>query len=160
MAKQNPLDGFTVDRASIRYIGHDLQRPECILAEPDGTLWSADARGGVMRIAADGTQTMITQQSNARFESTADFESRFTQGTLPNGLAFAANGDFLIANFGTDALELGQVRVLANHVGDAAREAVDEARGVLIGAHAKCVRAVDLEQRRITREDARNVAVG
>ena len=30
MAK-NPLDGFTVDRASTRYIGHDLQRPECIL---------------------------------------------------------------------------------------------------------------------------------
>ena len=103
---RNPLDSFTVDRASIRYIGHDLQRPECILAEPDGTLWSADARGGVMRIAPDGTQTMITQQSNARFASTTDFESRFTQGTLPNGLAFAANGDFLIANFGTDALEV------------------------------------------------------
>jgi sugar lactone lactonase YvrE len=103
---KNPLDGFTVDRASIRYIGHDLQRPECILAEPDGTLWSADARGGVMRIAPDGTQTMITQQSNAQFQSTADFEARFTQGTLPNGLAFAANGDFLIANFGTDALEV------------------------------------------------------
>ena len=39
MAERNPLDGFTVDRASIRFIGHDLQRPECILAEPDGTLW-------------------------------------------------------------------------------------------------------------------------
>ena len=35
----NPLDGFTVDRSAIQYIGHDLQRPECILAEPDGTLW-------------------------------------------------------------------------------------------------------------------------
>ncbi len=43
----NPLRGFAVDRAQIRRIGHDLQRPECILAEPDGTLWSADARGGV-----------------------------------------------------------------------------------------------------------------
>lgn len=103
---RNPLDGFAVDRASIRYIGRDLQRPECILAEPDGTLWSADARGGVMRISPDGTQTMVTQQSNARFAATSDFEARFTQGTLPNGLAFAANGDFLIANFGTDALEV------------------------------------------------------
>ncbi len=52
----NPIDGFQVDRDSIRYIGKDLQRPECILAERNGTLWVADARGGVVRIAADGRQ--------------------------------------------------------------------------------------------------------
>lgn len=34
----NPLQGFAVDRSRIRTIGHDLQRPECILAERDGTL--------------------------------------------------------------------------------------------------------------------------
>jgi len=105
-AGANPLDGFAVDRAAIRYVGRDLQRPECILAEPDGTLWAADARGGVMRIDPDGAQTLVAQQSNARFGATGDFEARFTQGTLPNGLAFAANGDILIANFGTDALEV------------------------------------------------------
>jgi sugar lactone lactonase YvrE len=33
-------------------------------------------------------------------------ENKYTQGTLPNGLAFAANGDILIANFGTDLLEV------------------------------------------------------
>ena len=49
----NPLVGWQVDPASIRRVGTDLQRPECILAERDGTLWSADARGGVMRIAPD-----------------------------------------------------------------------------------------------------------
>ena len=43
----NRLDGFTLDRTALRTIGHDLQRPECILAEPDGTLWAADARGTV-----------------------------------------------------------------------------------------------------------------
>jgi len=43
----NPLRGFQVDPAAIGRIGKDLQRPECILAERDGTLWSADARGGV-----------------------------------------------------------------------------------------------------------------
>ena len=42
----NPLHGWRVDRDSITFVGHDLQRPECILAEPDGTLWTADARGG------------------------------------------------------------------------------------------------------------------
>ena len=41
---ENPIIGFRVDPADIQYIGQDLQRPECILAEPDGTLWSADAR--------------------------------------------------------------------------------------------------------------------
>lgn len=49
----NPIDGFTVDPKDIQYIGRDLQRPECILAERDGTLWSADARGGVVKIAPD-----------------------------------------------------------------------------------------------------------
>ncbi|MDP6587919.1 MAG: SMP-30/gluconolactonase/LRE family protein [Alphaproteobacteria bacterium] len=104
MAK-NPLDGFRVDAADIAYIGSDLQRPECILAERDGTLWSADARGGVMRIAPDGAQQLITSAELSDFSAAGDEESRFTEGTLPNGLAFAANGDILIANYGTDLLE-------------------------------------------------------
>lgn len=121
----NPLRGFAVDRAKIKTIGHDLQRPECILAEPDGTLWSADARGGVMRIAADGTQRFIGQRADARFEtaaaaSSAELEHKFTTGTLPNGLAFAANGDILISNFGTDCLEVmtrsGDSRVLYDRI--------------------------------------------
>jgi sugar lactone lactonase YvrE len=125
MAKANPLDGFTVDRAAIRYIGRDLQRPECILAEPDGTLWSADARGGVMRIRPDGSQTFIGQQSDNRFEAAseanaADLENKYTNGTLPNGMAFAANGDLLIANFGTDLLEVmtrdGRTRTLYDRI--------------------------------------------
>lgn len=98
----NPLQGFQVDPAAIRYVGHDLQRPECILAERDGTLWAADARGGVMRINPDGHQQLIVQEADPHFNASA--ESLLT-GTLPNGLALAANGDFLIANFGTDRLE-------------------------------------------------------
>lgn len=110
MNAPNPLDGFTVDRSAIVHIGHDLQRPECILAERDGTLWAADARGGVTRIDTDGSQTFIGQRADERFasaatDSTEAFEAKFTQGTLPNGLAFAADGSLLIANFGTDALE-------------------------------------------------------
>ncbi len=125
MPRTNPLQGFTIDRTQIRTIGHDLQRPECILAEPDGTLWSADARGGVMRIAADGTQRFIGQRADARFEraaaaSSAELEHKYTTGTLPNGLAFAANGDILISNFGTDRLEVmtrdGDSRVLYDRI--------------------------------------------
>jgi sugar lactone lactonase YvrE len=106
MADANPLRGWTVDRASIAFVGQDLERPECILAEPDGTLWSADARGGVVRILPDGRQELI-RQSSARQAGEASFEDRYvnTMGSLPNGLAFDRNGDFLIANFGTDSLE-------------------------------------------------------
>jgi gluconolactonase len=102
----NPIDGFTLTKDDFKFIGSDLQRPECILAEKDGTLWSADARGGVVRIAADGSQSIITQSHDAEaFETTNDEGSKFIDGTLPNGLAFASNGDILISNFGTDCLE-------------------------------------------------------
>ncbi len=104
-ATGNPLHGWAVDREQITLIGRDLQRPECVLAEPDGTLWSADARGGVMRIDPDGAQTLIAQEV---VEPGGDAESvsrYILDGTLPNGLAFDASGDFIIANFGTDAVE-------------------------------------------------------
>ncbi|MFN4277105.1 MAG: SMP-30/gluconolactonase/LRE family protein [Ferrovibrio sp.] len=120
MPTVNPLKGFRLTRDDLSFIGHDLQRPECILAEPDGTLWSADARGGVMRIAPDGSQRLIAQQADSHFAGTSDLAKRFTEGTLPNGLAFARNGDILISNFGTDRLEVmdreGRSRVLYDSI--------------------------------------------
>jgi gluconolactonase len=102
----NPIDGFSITRGDFKFIGEGLQRPECILAEADGTLWSADARGGVVRIRPDGSQSIITQARDAdAFQSTDDDAKKFVDGTLPNGLAFADNGDILISNFGTDCLE-------------------------------------------------------
>jgi len=113
----NPILDFGIDRSTLQYIGRDLQRPECILAESDGTLWSADARGGVVRLTPDGRQEIVAQQPSAHFQN-AGFEAvRYLEGTLPNGLAFARSGDFLISNFGTDCLERmtkdGISRVLA-----------------------------------------------
>jgi gluconolactonase len=117
---RNPLFGFRVDRNLIQYIGTNLQRPECILAERDGTLWSADARGGVVRIAPDGTQHLITQKLDPHFDLAASAADSLLSGTLPNGLAFAENGDILIANFGTDRLERmtrsGEVRVILDEI--------------------------------------------
>lgn len=119
-AGPNPLRGFQVDPASIRRIGHGLQRPECILAEPDGTLWAADARGGVMRIAADGSQQLICQTPDAHFDLSRSSAKSLLEGTLPNGLAFASNGDFLVSNFGTDRLERmtrsGETTVLLDRI--------------------------------------------
>jgi gluconolactonase len=112
----NPLKGFQVDRAAIQRIGQDLQRPECILAEPDGTLWSADARGGVMRISPGGAQQLIAPAADPHFDLAKDASQSLLTGTLPNGLAFARNDDILISNFGLDRLEVmtrqGVTRVL------------------------------------------------
>lgn len=120
MAAKNPLKGFRIGREDLQFVGTDLQRPECILAERDGTLWSADARGGVMRISPDSSQRLIAQQADSHFAGTADLARRFTEGTLPNGLAFARNGDILISNFGTDRLEVmtreGASRVLYDSI--------------------------------------------
>jgi gluconolactonase len=115
--EHNPLLGWSVDRTQIRNVGIGLQRPECILAEPDGTLWTADARGGVMRINPDGSQQLIAQTGVSNDGSTEDL---ILGKTLPNGMAFDRNGDILIANFGTDAIELmtrdGQSRTLHDHI--------------------------------------------
>lgn len=105
MATKNPIDGFVLTKSDFRFVGEDLQRPECILAEPDGNLWIADSRGGVVRIHPDGSQNIITQSHLADAFASADEATRFVDGTLPNGLAFARNGDILISNFGTDCLE-------------------------------------------------------
>ncbi len=116
----NQLIGFRVEEAMISTIGRELQRPECILAEADGTLWSADARGGVMRIAPDGTQCLITQAVDSHFDLARDASASLLEGTLPNGMAFARNGDLLVSNFGTDRLELmtreGATRVLLDTI--------------------------------------------
>ncbi|MCY0966291.1 SMP-30/gluconolactonase/LRE family protein [Parathalassolituus penaei] len=105
MTTSNPLIGFTVDRESIVHVGRDLQRPECILAEPDGSLWTADARGGVVHIAPNGEQTLIAQQVGKGLDANASAADRMMGGTLPNGIAFDARGNIVIANFGTDAIE-------------------------------------------------------
>ena len=125
MKALNPLLDFRVDPDALTRVGHDLQRPECILAEPNGDLWVADARGGVMHIQPDGQQRFIGQTRDDRFQGAKtdtvdDAEAKFTTGTLPNGLAFAANGDLLIANFGTDVLEVmtreGHTRTLHDSI--------------------------------------------
>jgi sugar lactone lactonase YvrE len=121
MPRLNPIDGFVVDPASLRFVGKDLQRPECVLAEPDGSLWAADARGGVVHIKPDGSQEIVSPRgAGGAFAGAKSEEERFTAGTLPNGLAFAANGDIIISNFGTDCLEVmtrtGDIRVLVDTI--------------------------------------------
>ena len=82
----------------VAFTGAGLRRPECVLATADGSLYSADWRGGVSWIHPDGDIDLYT-------------------GTLeggrplrPNGIALRADGGFLLADLGET---LGGVFVLS-----------------------------------------------
>ena len=65
---------------TIRYCGHDLHRPESIVAGTDGTLWVSDSRGGVTEIDM--------------------FQNQRTIGVIPgtpNGIAMERDGSLLVA---------------------------------------------------------------
>lgn len=69
-------------------VGSGLNRPECVLAAPDGALYTCDWTVGIAQIAPDGTVTSAVE---------ADL---IGQGLRPNGIALTAEGDFLFANLG------------------------------------------------------------
>ena len=66
---------------ALTYVGHDLSRPECVLACASGRLYMSDSRGGVTTIAPDGSQRLIGKSN-----------------LTPNGIALCRDGSFLIAN--------------------------------------------------------------
>ncbi len=79
-----PIKEFRLELSDLTYTGHDLVRPESVLAQPNGTLWTSDARGGVTRINPDGSQQFIGGLG----------------GSEPNGLAMTDDGSLIVANLG------------------------------------------------------------
>lgn len=69
-------------------LGSGLNRPECVLTVPDGTVFTSDWTMGIARIAADGSVDRAVE---------ADL---IATGFLPNGIALTTEGDFLFANLG------------------------------------------------------------
>ena len=88
MATGSAIASFTLDLDELGWTGRDLQRPESVVAEPDGTLWASDGRGGVTRIDPDGGQTLLGGW-----------------GGEPNGLAIDPDGNLVTAN-----IALGRVQ--------------------------------------------------
>ncbi|MEM7446562.1 MAG: SMP-30/gluconolactonase/LRE family protein, partial [Pseudomonadota bacterium] len=76
-----------VDLETITFVGRGLNRPECVVCDADGVLHVSDWRGGVTKIAPDGSQTSIL---------TTDVELR------PNGVWLEPDGSYLIAHLGAD----------------------------------------------------------
>lgn len=101
----NPLLGWSVDPSTITTTGHGLRRPECILAERSGDLWIADL-GGIVHLDAHGTQRLIRPDGGGPFAPGTDPNIEGNEGySLPNGLCFDTDGNFVVANFGTNRIE-------------------------------------------------------
>lgn len=101
MRERSALEEFVVDPSTIQMIGRDLHRPECILAMPNGNLLTSDARGGVMRIGPDCSQTLLGVDVPQKATQHA---VEWAQPSLPNGLALAVDGRIVIADVGARAI--------------------------------------------------------
>jgi gluconolactonase len=99
-----PIKEFRLQLRDLTYTGHDLVRPESVLALPDGTLWTSDGRGGVSRIDPDGSQQFIDGLG----------------GSEPNGIAMSDDGSLIVANLGMSKVQKlhpdGQVTDLLTEV--------------------------------------------
>lgn len=69
---------------ALGWAGEGLRRPECVLATAAGDLYTADWRGGVARIGADGALDLYVGERPLR----------------PNGIALRPSGSFLLAHLG------------------------------------------------------------
>ena len=69
-------------------LGQGLVRPECVLATHSGDIYTADWRGGVVHLRADGSQLLYTGTGPDGIE------------LRPNGIALLRDGSFLIAHLG------------------------------------------------------------
>ncbi|MCP4360917.1 MAG: SMP-30/gluconolactonase/LRE family protein [Chloroflexi bacterium] len=74
---------FTLELSQLQFVHSGLARPESVLAEKDGTLWTSDNRGSVTRIDPDGAMQTVG-----------------SIGGETNGLAMDKDGNITIAHIG------------------------------------------------------------
>jgi gluconolactonase len=83
-----PIKEFRVELSELTFTGHDLSRPESVIAQRNGTLWTSSGRGGVTRIDPDGSQSFLGGL-----------------GGEPNGLALLDDGSILVANIAIGGIQ-------------------------------------------------------
>ena len=78
---------LNIPPGALQPLGTQLHRPECVVVDRDNSVYVPDWRGGVTRIAADGSQqTWLARDAAVELR--------------PNGIALIADGSFLLANLG------------------------------------------------------------
>lgn len=77
--------------SALSFIGQGLVRPECVLASSDGSLYTADWRGGVAHTRPDGSHTLYSGQLPG------------SRPLRPNGISLRRDGTFLLADLGDTA---------------------------------------------------------
>jgi sugar lactone lactonase YvrE len=83
-------DRIAIDLADVRRVGSGLNRPECVVTNAAGDIFTADWRGGVAHVNAGGTPALY------RGEIPGGRPAR------PNGIALRRDGSFLFADLGAE----------------------------------------------------------
>ena len=81
------MGSIQIDLTEVRFVGTELVRPECVLATANGALFTADWRGGVVRIDPNGAQQLFATPEGG-------------DAIKPNGIALEPEGSFVIADLG------------------------------------------------------------
>ena len=89
-AQSRPPNQTAAALTDLRFVGEALVRPECVLANAAGDLFTADWRGGVAQQRADGSQVLHTGTGLHGL------------ALKPNGIALLRDGSFLLAHLGND----------------------------------------------------------
>ena len=74
----------------LRFVGSGLVRPECVLANAAGDLFTADWRGGVAHLRPNGSVALYVGRGPAGL------------ALKPNGIALLRDGSFLLTHLGDD----------------------------------------------------------
>ena len=100
MTAVDPAATFTVDLDALGAVGSGLHRPECVLCTARGDVYAADSRGGVTRIAPDGSQRLFGITDDGGRD----------EPIKPNGIALRRDDSFLL----TDLSDTGGVKNLSS----------------------------------------------
>lgn len=82
--------GLPLPLEELRFVGCGLVRPECVLANAAGDLFTADWRGGVAHLRPDGSQALYAGPGPAGL------------ALKPNGIALLRDGSFLLTHLGDE----------------------------------------------------------
>lgn len=81
-----------LDLDNLRWVGADLNRPECVLVTRAGDVYTSDWRGGVAHVKPDGKQALYT--------GALPLPAPAGRASRPNGIALRRDGSFLLADLG------------------------------------------------------------